>query len=161
MITMNHHIERNSITYSTVSKIRSENSTYLLIVETNSESDSTEGLNECKCNQSCDYDGPRIWWAENIVHSVYIIFSGSDGIFYRNQCKLDATNCELGIEISPSEVSKCQNPEPSKPKPARFPEIERPESEMNDSQINQIIEPPIEDLTDQKSSRSVLNWPFT
>ena len=61
MITMNHHIERNSITYSTVSKIRSENSTYLLILETNSESDSTEGLNECKCNQSCDYDGPRIW----------------------------------------------------------------------------------------------------
>ena len=81
------------------------------------------------------------------------VFSGSDGIFYRNQCKLDATNCELGIEISPSEVSKCQNPEPSKPKPARFPEIEIPDSEMNDSQISQIIEPPIEDLTDQKSSR--------
>ena len=56
------------------------------------------------------------------------LFSGSDGIFYRNQCKLDATNCELGSEISPSEVSKCQNPEPSKPKPARLSEIESPES---------------------------------
>ena len=83
------------------------------------------------------------------------LFSGSDGIFYRNQCKLDATNCELGTEISPSEVSKCQNPEPSKPKPARLSEIESPESEMNDSQISQVIEPPIEDLTNQKSSRYV------
>ena len=83
-----------------------------------------------------------------------LIFSGSDGIFYRNKCKLDATNCELGTDITASEVSKCQNPEPSKPKPARFPEIESPESEMNDSQISEVIEPPIEDLTNQKSSRS-------
>ena len=94
--------------------------------------------------------------SKNIIRLVSNIFSGSDGIFYRNQCKLDATKCELEIEIIPSEVSKCQNPEPSKPKPARFPEIERPNSEMNDSQISEIIEPPIEDLTDQKSSRSVL-----
>ena len=78
------------------------------------------------------------------------ILSGSDGIFYRNQCKLDATNCELGAEIRASEISKCQHSEPSKPKPARFTEIK---TEMNDSQL--IIEPPINDLTNPKSSRLV------